>query len=243
MFETRILGGVTMCMLTTAALINGLIAATVFFASATLAAEETKVDLEVGNVAPAFAGADEQGPEWKSSDHVGKKIVVVYFYPADFTGGCTKQAESWRDNMNSIVAKGVEVIGISGDAVLNHKLFKESWKLNFTLLADGEATIAKQFGACVVLKGCGTVVASASGEYSLCAAGNPGMATAGSGDVLSGIIVALLGQGLPCYEAAQAGVLAHAVAGDLTAETNGEIAMIAGDIIDYLPQVWKSADT
>jgi len=104
-------------------------------------------------------------------------------------------------------------------------------------------TIAKQFGACVVLKGCGTVVASASGEYALCPAGNPGMATAGSGDVLSGIIVALLGQGLPCYEAAQAGVLAHAVAGDLAAETKGEMAMIAGDIIDYLPQVWKSADT
>ena len=146
LFETRILGGVTMRILTTAALINGLIAATVFFASATLAAEETKVDLEVGNVVPAFAGTDERGQEWKSSEHVGKKIVVVYFYPADFTSGCTKQAESWRDNMNSIVAKGVEVIGISGDAVLNHKLFKESWKLNFTLLADGEATIAKQFG-------------------------------------------------------------------------------------------------
>lgn len=103
--------------------------------------------------------------------------------------------------------------------------------------------IAKQFGACVVLKGCGTVVASASGKYAICAAGNPGMATAGSGDVLSGIIVALLGQGLSCYEAAQAGVLAHAVAGDLAAETKGEIAMIAGDIIDYLPQVWKSVDT
>lgn len=102
-------------------------------------------------------------------------------------------------------------------------------------------SIARQFGACVVLKGCGTVVADASGEYAICAAGNPGMATAGSGDVLSGIIVALLGQGLTCYEAAQAGVLAHAVAGDLAAETKGEIAMIAGDIIDCLPSVWRSA--
>jgi hydroxyethylthiazole kinase-like uncharacterized protein yjeF len=101
--------------------------------------------------------------------------------------------------------------------------------------------IAKQFGACVVLKGCGTVVANPSGEYAICAAGNPGMATAGSGDVLSGIIVALLGQGLSCYEAAQTGVLAHALAGDLAAEAKGEMAVIAGDIIDCLPAVWRSA--
>jgi hydroxyethylthiazole kinase-like uncharacterized protein yjeF len=101
--------------------------------------------------------------------------------------------------------------------------------------------IAEQFGACVVLKGCGTVVVNASGEYAICAAGNPGMATAGSGDVLSGIIVALLGQGLSCYEAAQTGVLAHALAGDLAAEAKGEMAVIAGDIIDCLPSVWRSA--
>jgi peroxiredoxin Q/BCP len=119
---------------------------TILFASATLVAEESKVDLEIGNKAPVFDGTDERGKAWKSSDHVGKKIVVIYFYPADFTTGCTRQAESWRDNMNSLVAKGVEVIGISGDDVMNHKLFKEAWKLNFTLLADGETAIAKQFG-------------------------------------------------------------------------------------------------
>ena len=135
-----------MCMLRTTGWLHGLTAATVFFAFATLAAEETKVDLEIGNAAPVFEGIDDRGKEWKSSDHIGKKIVVVYFYPADFTSGCTKQAESWRDNMNSLSARGVEVIGVSGDVVINHKLFKESWKLNFTLLADGEGTIASQFG-------------------------------------------------------------------------------------------------
>lgn len=100
--------------------------------------------------------------------------------------------------------------------------------------------IAIRFGACVVLKGCGSVVADASGEYAICPAGNPGMATAGSGDVLTGIIVALLGQGLSCFDAARAGVLAHAMAGDRAAGKLGEMAMIAGDIIDELPQVWKS---
>ena len=103
-------------------------------------------------------------------------------------------------------------------------------------------TIAKRFAACVVLKGCGTVVAAPSGEYAICPRGNPGMATAGSGDVLTGIIAALLGQGLSCFDAASAGVLAHAVAGDLAAEKTGEMALIAGDIINKLPRVWRSAE-
>ncbi len=102
-------------------------------------------------------------------------------------------------------------------------------------------TMAKRFGACVVLKGCGSVIADPSGAYSICPRGNPGMATAGSGDVLTGIIVALLGQGLSCFNAACAGVLVHAAAGDLAAEKVGEMALIAGDITNQLPCVWRSA--
>jgi len=102
-------------------------------------------------------------------------------------------------------------------------------------------TIAKRHAACVVLKGCGTVVANPSGEYAICLKGNPGMATAGSGDVLTGIIAALLAQGLSCFDAARAGVLAHAVAGDLAAGKTGEMALLAGDITARLPRVWRSA--
>ena len=101
-------------------------------------------------------------------------------------------------------------------------------------------SIAKRFGACVALKGCGTVVADGSGRYAICPAGNPGMATAGSGDVLTGVIVAMLGQGLSCYDAACAGVLAHALAADHAATRLGEIGLIAGDITDALPGVWHS---
>ena len=101
--------------------------------------------------------------------------------------------------------------------------------------------IAKRFNASVVLKGCGTIVADPSGEYAICPFGNPGMATAGSGDVLTGIVVALLGQGLSCFDAAKAGVLAHAMAGDLAADQVGEVSLIAGDIITHLSGVWISA--
>ena len=99
--------------------------------------------------------------------------------------------------------------------------------------------IAERYTACVVLKGCGTVVASASGAYSICPLGNPGMATAGSGDVLTGIIAALSGQGLSCFDAARAGVLAHAMAGDIGEEKLGQMALMAGDITDCLPAVWR----
>jgi len=103
-------------------------------------------DVKVGEKAPVFDGTDESGKAWKSADHVGKKVVVVYFYPADFTGGCTKQACSFRDDFQKLVDKGVEVVGISGDSVKTHELFKKEHKLPFTLLADEKGEIAKKFG-------------------------------------------------------------------------------------------------
>ena len=81
--------------------------------------------LKVGDEAPEFEGLDDEGKEWKSIDHVGKKILVVYFYPADMTGGCTEQACSYRDAMEELEEDGVEVIGVSGDTVENHKYFKK----------------------------------------------------------------------------------------------------------------------
>jgi NAD(P)H-hydrate epimerase len=97
--------------------------------------------------------------------------------------------------------------------------------------------LAQRFAAVVVLKGCGTVVAAADGRYAICALGNPGMATRGSGDVLTGIIAGFLAQGLDPWEAAQAGVVAHAAAGDLVAATQGERGMLASDISTAFPAV------
>lgn len=103
-------------------------------------------DVEVGKPAPVFESVDDQGKPWKSTDHVGKKILVVYFYPADMTGGCTKQACGFRDDMSKLTEKGVEVVGVSGDSVKNHQVFKKFHKLNFALLADEKGDVAKAFG-------------------------------------------------------------------------------------------------
>jgi peroxiredoxin Q/BCP len=100
----------------------------------------------VGDKAPSFESVDDQGKPWKSSDHIGKKIVVVYFYPADLTGGCTAQACGFRDDSKKLADMGVEVIGVSGDSVKNHQLFKKVHNLNFTLLADENGSVAKKFG-------------------------------------------------------------------------------------------------
>lgn len=104
------------------------------------------VDLKVGDPAPKFEALDDTGKLWKSEDHVGKKIVVVYFYPADMTGGCTKQACGFRDDLGKLANSDVEVVGVSGDSVRNHQLFKKVEKLNFPLLADTEGAVASAFG-------------------------------------------------------------------------------------------------
>ena len=104
------------------------------------------IKLEVGAKAPEFTSKDDTGKEWKSADHFGKKIVVVYFYPADLTGGCTKQACGFRDDMAKLEGAGVEVVGVSGDSVENHQVFKKDHKLNFTLLADETGEVATKFG-------------------------------------------------------------------------------------------------
>jgi peroxiredoxin Q/BCP len=115
-------------------------------------AEDKKAELKVGDEAPKFESVDDAGKEWKSADHVGKKIVVVYFYPADLTGGCTKQACGFRDDMSKLKEHGVEVVGVSGDSVKNHEIFKKEHKLNFTLLADEKGTVAKAFGVPVTVE-------------------------------------------------------------------------------------------
>lgn len=102
--------------------------------------------VEIGGPAPVFEALDDTGAVWKSTDHVGKGVLVVYFYPADMTGGCTKQACGFRDDIKPLADKSVTVVGVSGDSVRNHQLFKKEYGLPFTLLADTEGKVAEAFG-------------------------------------------------------------------------------------------------
>lgn len=89
----------------------------------------------------------------------------------------------------------------------------------------------------VVLKGTGSVVTDGRRVF-VNTTGNPGMASGGVGDVLTGVIAALISQKLPAFEAAQLGVYAHGLAGDIARDQNGEVGMIAGDVVDALPDAF-----
>ena len=90
-----------------------------------------------------------------------------------------------------------------------------------------------------VLKDFRTIIAAADGEKFINLSGNCGMATAGSGDVLTGVVLALLAQGYPAEEAAKIGTYVHGLAGDFARKKQGVISMTAGDIISNLPLAWR----
>ncbi|MBN2653860.1 MAG: NAD(P)H-hydrate dehydratase [Nitrospirae bacterium] len=102
--------------------------------------------------------------------------------------------------------------------------------------------LAKKTGAVVLLKGSFTIVADPDGRSFINPTGNPGMATAGSGDVLTGIIAAFVGQGIAPFHAATAGAFIHGLAGDIAADTYTQYSLIASDIIECLPQTFCMMD-
>jgi thioredoxin-dependent peroxiredoxin len=101
---------------------------------------------KAGDDAPSFEGKDQNGKDFKLGDLVGKKIVLLYFYPKDFTGGCTKEACSFRDGFEDFAANNVEIVGVSFDSADSHLQFIAKYKLNFTLLADTDGKIADTYG-------------------------------------------------------------------------------------------------
>jgi NAD(P)H-hydrate epimerase len=99
--------------------------------------------------------------------------------------------------------------------------------------------MAKRWGKIVVLKGAHTVVASPDGQVRISAVANPGLASAGTGDVLAGVITGLLAQGLKPFEAACCGVYLHGAAGDMLAGEMGDAGLIASDLLPVLPHIIK----
>ena len=103
-------------------------------------------ELKIGDKAPDFSLLDEHGRPVSLKDHLGKNVVVLYFYPKDFTSGCTTEACSFRDSYKPYREKGAVVIGVSLDSVESHKKFSEKYALPFTILSDNKKEVAKAYG-------------------------------------------------------------------------------------------------
>lgn len=103
-------------------------------------------DLKVGDRAPDFTLMDEKGHPRSLGDYLGKKTVVLYFYPRDFTSGCTVEAQRFRDDHALFEGKGAAVIGVSLDSKESHAKFSEKHALPFPLLSDSGKDVAKAYG-------------------------------------------------------------------------------------------------
>jgi peroxiredoxin Q/BCP len=123
-----------------------LVAGSILFSAATTFAAIPKA----GDTAPLFTGQDQDGQTLKLNSLIGKKIVLLYFYPKDNTPGCTKEACGFRDRLGDLQKDNVEVIGVSFDSAESHKKFIAQYKLNFRLLSDPDGKIVDAYGVQVV---------------------------------------------------------------------------------------------
>jgi len=121
---------------------TNLLLAAILFSAATVFAAIPKA----GDAAPSFEGKDQNGKTVSLADFAGKKNVLLYFYPKDFTGGCTKEACGFRDRMADLQKDNVQVIGVSFDTSDSHQKFIAKYSLNFELLADTDGKIADAYG-------------------------------------------------------------------------------------------------
>lgn len=101
--------------------------------------------LKEGDKAPDFTAKDQNGKTVSLADFKGK-TVILYFYPKDDTPGCTAEACDFRDNYQSLIGKGFEVIGVSTDDEKSHKKFETKYNLPFTLIADESKEIVEAYG-------------------------------------------------------------------------------------------------
>lgn len=104
------------------------------------------MNLEVGAKAPTFTLGDAEGNKVALKDFLGKKTIILYFYPKDATPGCTQQACDFRDFLPELKKQGAVVLGISRDSVASHRKFSDKFQLNFPLLADEEGKVCEQYG-------------------------------------------------------------------------------------------------
>lgn len=103
--------------------------------------------VEIGEEAPDFTLPNQDGEQISLSDYRGKKNVVLFFYPKDFSPGCTTQACHFRDQYEDFTDLGAEVVGVSSDSVESHKRFLDEYLLPFQLLSDDDGKVRKGYGS------------------------------------------------------------------------------------------------
>lgn len=103
-------------------------------------------EIKIGSSIPAFTLPDQNGNLFDISSVIGKKNLVIYFYPKDDSPGCTKEACSFRDQFEVFKEADAMVIGISGQSIESHKKFAEKYRLSFILLSDEGNKVRKLFG-------------------------------------------------------------------------------------------------
>ena len=111
-----------------------------------LSCKSQNITLKEGDPAPDFTLTSDDGKQVNLSDFKGVSNVILYFYPKDFTSGCTKEACNFRDNFSSFQDLNTAILGVSVDDKDSHKAFKEKENLNFTLLADPDKTVSNLYG-------------------------------------------------------------------------------------------------
>jgi peroxiredoxin Q/BCP len=104
------------------------------------------MSLKIGDIVPNFTAKDSHGEVFESQSVLGRKPLVIYFYPKDNTPGCTTEACSFRDQYEDFKDLGAEVIGISSDSVKSHNKFANKHKLPFILLSDQDKKLRHLFG-------------------------------------------------------------------------------------------------
>ena len=102
--------------------------------------------IKVGDRVPDFSLPSQTGTTVNISDLIGKKFLVIYFYPKDDTPGCTAESCAFRDSYEVFTDAGAEVIGISADSPQSHQQFAQKYNLPFTLLSDSDNRVRKLFG-------------------------------------------------------------------------------------------------
>ncbi|MFZ4521073.1 MAG: peroxiredoxin [Bacteroidales bacterium] len=134
----------------------------------TFSQSNTMSEIKIGSTIPLFALKDQNGTLFDISSVIGRKSMVIYFYPKDDSPGCTKQACTFRDQFEVFTEAGAVIIGISGQSVESHKEFAQKYRLGFTLLSDEGNKIRKLFGVPTnlfgLLPGRVTYIADKSGK-------------------------------------------------------------------------------